>query len=294
MNNDKRIAERLVISLPGSPRQEKFFAQPEARRFTLFPAFDGRTGGGLDRFDPEAFEHRYGHQPKGGEVGAAISHLEAARSFATAEGDKDDLLLVAEDDAVFAPEFDAVVKKLCERTDFDFILLAHPCEDLSSEWISAVRDWIPMSLFAQPVGAPGSRWKFRVGPTPGTLAGTGLYLMTREASRKLVAFADASPRLSWVADDYESWHKPAGLRRILVLRPNLCDWLGDSEIGADQPHFAHLRMAQAYREASTLQQLKYRFGRKAWPRRLRRLVATFDATVKHVGAERILSRGSKK
>ncbi len=254
-----RISSRRVISLAGSPRREVFFRQEAARGFEVFDAFDGRSGAGRDRFDAEYFQRRYGRPPEGGEIGCALSHAALWAAFGYAAGDDDDLMLVAEDDAVFSSAFPGVVRRVARRV-VDFAVLAQPGEDpRDNPFWSLDRDLIHLSLFARPVGWPW-RWSHRLGAYEGPLCCAGLYLVSRRTARRLVEAIPAEGQ-GWPADDYAEWEERAGLA-VHLLRPTIAGWLGGSEINpVDRPHFH-----QTHYVAS-------QWGRQAWIRRVSRVRA---------------------
>lgn len=256
-----QITDRYVISLKGSPRREAFFSQPGVADFVVWDAFDGRTGAGRDRFDVIAFERRAGRPPEGGEIGCALSHAGLLAEFAAGAGHPDDLMLVAEDDVVFTPDFEAVLGRVARTHGWDWALLAQPLEDpFQDPFWAKNRDRAPQSLLAKPVGPPSSPWRYRLGNWDGELWGTGLYLVTREAARALTHHA-AQEGLSWVADDYVTWHAAAGVK-VWILLPTIAGWVGESEINATtRPHL----QIQSY--------AAHPMGRQAWSRRVSRFCA---------------------
>lgn len=215
----------------------------------MHSAFDGRTGSGQELVDAQGFRRRYGRSAEGGEVGCLLSHMAVLKEFAGSAGDTDDLLLVAEDDAVFGENFERVLTRIEHRARFDFALLAFPHESEGERgWDAPTRDWAHMSAIAMPVGPYHRPCSYRIGRYWGGLWGAGLYLVSREGARKLTRRAEEN-RPDWVADDFEAWHRSAGLD-VQFLRPNLCGWIGDSEIGGREGF-----------ELETGEGIKYEIGR---------------------------------
>lgn len=219
-----QIVARYVISLDGSPRRQVFFSQPCARGFRVWDAVDGRTGGGQDRFDVAGFRARYGREPRGGEIGCALSHLDLLGHFAASPGASSDLMIVAEDDAVLSPAFEGVVRRIARHDDFGWANLAQPWEDF--------RKGVHVSALARPVGGWPLPWRFRLGTFEDGLWGTGLYMVSRDAASSLVTYAGTNG-ISWVADGFSAWHEPAGVS-VRVLVPHLARWSGGSEISPER------------------------------------------------------------
>lgn len=121
----RRVVERRVISLEGSSRLPGFMTQPDAAGFEVWDAFDGRTGAGAEWFDDVAYEARVGENNMPGEIGCTISHLRLMEHFGGASGAADDVLLVAEDDVLFAPDFAAVCQRILQRSNFGCVVMAN-------------------------------------------------------------------------------------------------------------------------------------------------------------------------
>lgn len=277
----KKLVSRRVISLEGSPRTERFFAQPAAAGFELFSAVVGTKALANGEYDTAAFEKRYKRVPKPGEAGCTLSHMELIRGFAEADGAPADWLLVAEDDVVFHPDFEEVLENVCEKAArFDIVHLASPFEGFSkiADALQPYRTQI--SLFSSWVGPKPFPAKFRIGPYSDLLYGTGLYLISRAGCQHYCDFAAKFPKPFWQADDYSLFEGQSELS-IGVLRPNLCSWSGGSEISEDQVHLFWARRLQSI-ESSRIGALRILFGRKAWGRWRKDLRRTLSATANHL------------
>lgn len=261
-----QIVSRRVVSLADSARRDLFLAQPAAAGFEVWEAFDGRTGAGRDQFDAPAYKARTGKDILPGEIGCVLSHLYLLQHFAGQPGEPDDLLLVAEDDAVLSGEAGDVTRRVAHRGGFGWALLANPFEQAghSSFW-SRNRDRVALSLTAAWVGPVAAPWRYRLGRYAGDLWGTGLYLVTRQSARALVDYAERV-RVSWTADDYVTWHQRAGVD-VHMLRPNVAGWRGASDIHPTDR--AHLNENDYSASA---------WGRQAWLRRYRRGRMAMTAT----------------
>lgn len=221
------------------------------------------------------FVRRYGRQPLGGEIGCTLSHAQLLAAFGDGNGADDDLLVVAEDDAVLGDDFEPVLRNLVRSRSWDCINLANPFDPAGrSPFLSVTRDWASLSWLAKPVGPGARRFAYRAGAYHGMIAGAGLYMVTRQGARLMAAFA-AEQGPSWVADDYDAWHIPAGLE-VHMLRPNLAGWSGGSEIKPS---------GRAHRQAaspalSAWGRVKTLLGRKSWPKRVVRARNAARATWK--------------
>lgn len=227
----EEITSRRVVALADSSRVEGFWAQPAAAGFTVFTAYDGRTGSTPDDFDRAGFEARRGMAPSGGEVGCAVSHYRLLKEFAEQDGEDSDLILVAEDDARFGPDFELVLDNILGRiSSFDCIILASPFDDAGSRPLSSIGARLTqLSLLASPVGPKGRLWCYRVGAYWGSAWGTGLYLMRRSAARRYVDLAALIQGIEWVADESSYWAPLARIRMACVV-PNIAGWEGPSTI----------------------------------------------------------------
>ena len=252
-----QVVARYVISLEGSPRREAFFSQPSAQGFKVWNAVDGRTGGGRDRFNVAGFQSRYGREPLGGEIGCALSHVDLLAHFAASPGGPNDLMIVAEDDAVLSPAFEAVVRRIARRANFGWANLAQPTEDLrEAESQEVDRGGVHVSALARPVGGWPLPWQFRIGAFEGPLWGTSLYMVRRDAASSLATYATTNG-VSWVADGYTAWHQPAGVT-VHALVPNLAGWSGGSEIS---PNRSEARVLPSRGRPARLQAAKRRLRR---------------------------------
>lgn len=230
-----RITSRVVIALPGSDRLVGFQAQPGASSFEVFEAFDGRQGAVPPFFDVRAFEARYGVPARGGEIGCAASHYLALKAFARAPGRDSDLLLVCEDDARWTSVFWRTLRRI-ERLpgNLTYVLLSDVLGVPNGRALYSHSEKNGrLSLLAWPVGWCAGAPR-RLGYVGGTVWGTGCYLISRACARRYVEHVGRSS-ISWKADDYRVWSRDVGVR-ILLLRPGLCSWDGETTIGS--PAFA--------------------------------------------------------
>lgn len=228
-----RIAERVVISLDDSPRWEKFRCQRGLGEFTRYSAFDARTGAGRDRFDVETFEARTGRDVVNGEIGCAISHHEVITRFAAAQGADEDLLLVAEDDVVIAPEAGRIMDGLLRNSGpVDLVILYDVFNEVgTARFAGEASSTVHMSWLSRIVARRG-RHVYRVGPYAGLAWGAALYVISRDAARRYVAWAAEQDGIAWAADEYQIWAEGAGLVPR-ILRPGIAATEGFSAIRGD-------------------------------------------------------------
>lgn len=232
----QKIVKSVVISLAGSKRIQGFWDQNSSQfDFELHDAFDARNGGGDEFFDKARAEEFVGRPLAGGEVGCAISHLQVIREFATAEGPDAELMLVAEDDARLLPEAREVVDRILSKiTNIEYLVLSEALGGKNmGSWISLRRNPTNvignMSLKFTPVGSLLNPMSHRVGHVSNAVWGTGLYLISRKAAKAYVALTGGSGKSHWIADYYYYWAAKANVD-VLVCRPGICTWEGESEI----------------------------------------------------------------
>lgn len=223
------LKKSVVLSLSGSDRREGFFhADWGGLDFEVFDAVDTRGGMVPPEFNYESFVRRYGHDPRPGEMGCAVSHYLILKEFAEESGSLDDLILVAEDDARPIPEFPELLKRILSGGGYvtDLLLLSEPIFGSQKN----------MKCYAMSIGARRLGAGRRAGHFIDKAAGTGLYLMTRRASRQFVEATERAGGVSWVADDYLTqatlvpMPNPFEGMDIKVVRPGLADWEGETTI----------------------------------------------------------------
>lgn len=228
------VVDRVVISLAGDPRREAFLARPDSRGFRVHDAFDGRDGRGHPLFDEAVFAHRYGRPPLGGEVGVSISHYLVLEQFACAPGAEEDMILVAEDDAVPVADLDQVLRRaLRGAAPVDVLLLGElgslPHADRAHRpWWAASSLAVQLSWLARPAGPADRPLSVRRGRWRGEAWGVGLYAMSRGAARRYVELVRRH-RIDWVADDFTRWGELADID-VQVVLPALATFEGPSTI----------------------------------------------------------------
>lgn len=227
--NVGRIVAARVIALPDSSRLEGFYAQSAriVSLFETFPACDGRVEGGEveTAFNWEAFERRMGYRPPPTHAACTVSHVSVIEWFAGQDGEPDDVLLVAEDDARFAEGVDEVLEQIVSTaTDVDIMVLADSYGDLGPFRMFSP----PGQLFQLSALSPRARSKvgtrYRFGPhIVGAVWSTGFYLISRRAAQQVTRFVASCGGPHWRADSYDLWVAPAGLT-LQAVQPSLATW----------------------------------------------------------------------
>ncbi|WP_071893904.1 glycosyltransferase family 25 protein [Neomicrococcus aestuarii] len=230
-----KVVKRAVIALNDSPRIAAFLEQNSANSFEVFDAFDGRNGQGATEFDLSRAAEITGRPLVGGEIGCAISHFRLMKQFSLETGADSDLMLIAEDDARFERDFEETLERILTRVrPIDLIVLSEAWGGVNfGSSISIFRNptaWLgSMSFLAKPVGPLLNSYKHRVGHVKDYVWGAGLYLVSREAARRIVSLSDSSARSHWLSDAYHYFAPRSGID-VLVCRPGLASWEGESSI----------------------------------------------------------------
>lgn len=181
MKELKMIKKFVVISLADSPRLNGFKESDWGMDFEVFAAVDTRNGRVPDDFNLEVFKQRTKRDPRPGEMGCAVSHYRVIKEFAISSGGLQDLMLVAEDDARPVVDFMEKLTLLLEtRQKKEIVLLSEPIFGTTKNL-----KYYAMSLLSEKLGSG-----YKMGHYADKIAGTGLYLISREASRKFVAQAE--------------------------------------------------------------------------------------------------------
>lgn len=144
-------------------------------------------------------------------------------------------MLVAEDDARLDENFDDVLQRVLKHSaEIGVILLAEAWGGVDfGSWISIRRNptvWLgSMSLLVKAVGPLHNPYKHGLGHVNNDIWGSGLYVVSRQAAKQIVALADSSGRSYWLADGYHHFATNAGVD-VPVYRPGLAAWADESSI----------------------------------------------------------------
>ena len=189
------IKKAVVIALSDSTRLAGFMESNWGINFEVFEAVDTRDGSVPDDFNLELFKKRTQRDPRPGEMGCAVSHYHVIKEFVASGGGDQDIMLVAEDDARPVDDFLKKLNNLLKiRQKNEIVLLSEPIFGGTKNL-----KYYAMSLLSKSLGDG-----HRVGHYADRIAGTGLYLISREACRKFVSQVEKAGGVSWVADEYNA------------------------------------------------------------------------------------------
>ncbi|WP_237212071.1 glycosyltransferase family 25 protein [Rothia nasimurium] len=221
------LSKSVVIALSDSPRLEGFQKSNWGVEFSVFDAVDTRDGHIPKDFNIEVYRLRSLRDPHPGEMGCAVSHYRVIKEFAEEVGEDEDLMLVAEDDARPVKGFHIMLEEILQSSQSKEIVL------LSEPIFGSLKNlkYYAMSLLSEKIGSDR-----KMGHYADKIAGTGLYLISRGASKKFVSQVEKAKGVSWAADDYNtdltgtSFVSPYQVIDLKVVRPGLADWEGESTI----------------------------------------------------------------
>ena len=221
------IVSRYAIGLEGANRFDSFFESPYSKDFQKFWGFDARQGYDPELFDVARFEEYCGRPPKNAEVGCTLSHLNVYKKFLEEASNDDDILIVAEDDAIIDADVDALVQKIF--TMYPSLGVINLADGFA--WEAHKRN--PYAKQPQiSLLSPRIDSLHKVGPYGGRLTCTGLYAMTRKAVQVIINLAEENGAPYWVADEWGIF-TDGGKNKIYAMRPGICGWVGDSIIQSD-------------------------------------------------------------
>lgn len=215
--------------MKNSSRRDTFFSQDYSKNFTIFDAIDGRDSTKTTFFNKESFRKFYNREPLPGEIGCALSHYELLKSYSE-NPESSDYAIIVEDDAKFAPNIEEVISNIIDKyPSLDVVLLGYPS---SSYGYINLASWdaqmMRHSVFSKKVGK-ATEGSYRIATYDGQGWGTGAYIISKNSAKKYVSFADRVTNLHWVADHWEYFSKPSGMRMQSIMPP-LVGWQGGSEI----------------------------------------------------------------
>ncbi|MDO5750941.1 MAG: glycosyltransferase family 25 protein [Rothia sp. (in: high G+C Gram-positive bacteria)] len=219
------IVSRYVIGLEGANRFDQFFAVPYAKDFKRFWGFDARQGYDPGLFDVAHFEEHYGRPPRNAEVGCAWSHLNVYKKFLEESTNDDDILIVAEDDALIDADIDGITLKIFSMYPTLGVVVLGDGVSMKAHKQNPYVPYSQISLLSKFVDG-----RHRVGPYAGRLTAAGLYAMTRKSAQQIIDFLEGHNGVPyWVADEWGMYQKDCGIL-VYALRPGICGWVGSSTI----------------------------------------------------------------
>lgn len=220
----KKYVKKYVVSLEKDhQRRELFFSQPDTADFEVFNAINTMV---LEdeilqhRFDFSQFKQRYQRNVTKGEIGCTMSHLAIYQQIAEDPTiHQNDYVLICEDDALFAANFQQNLTALCQEitakhVNADMILVGQSKiphfndRELQINYPTTFKRW------QKPIGNTGYCYAY---PYKNYFAGTVAYLIKKSAVTPILnALNQGKP--FWLADDFILYEQQFKLD-ILVVRP---------------------------------------------------------------------------
>ncbi|BFU59961.1 MULTISPECIES: glycosyltransferase family 25 protein [Rodentibacter] len=209
---------KYLISLDKDvQRRELFFLQPDTADFRIFSALNTMQleWDELDeKFDLNEFERHYGRKVTKGEIGCTLSHLEVYRLIVADENvAEDDYVLVCEDDALFAPNFQQnLTALLSQKNEMPIVLIGQ--SKIATFDDSELEINYPTTFSFLRHKAGGITYAY---PYKSYFAGTVGYLIKKSAARTfLTRLEQVKP--FWLADDFLLFETEFALQNQ-VVRP---------------------------------------------------------------------------
>ena len=271
------IVSRYAIGLEGANRFDSFFESPYSKDFQKFWGFDARQGYDPELFDVARFEEYCGRPPKNAEVGCTWSHLNVYKRFLEESTHDDDILIVAEDDAIIDADIDSVVSKVFELyPDLGGVVLSDGYSWEAHRQNPYV-EYSRISLLSKFVDL-----KHRIGPYGGHLFSTGLYAITRKAVENIIHILEVNNGYPyWCADNWGLFGKEGHIK-VYALRPGICYWAGDSLI-ADIPFYLTAYEVNKGGDRSLVDRIRVALAPRA---RWSNFKTSLEATKKHIAQMR--------
>ena len=271
------IVSRYVIGLEEANRFDQFFASPYAKDFKRFWGFDARQGYDSGLFDVITFKNQVGRLPGNGEVGCTWSHLNVYKRFLEDSVNDDDILIVAEDDALIDADVDAMVLKAFKLYPSLGIVNLADGYMWEAHRQNPYYPYSRISLLSKFVD-----FKHRVGPYGGELTCTGLYAITRKAAQSILKILESNnDQPYWYADNWALFASEGGID-IYALRPGICNWAGGSTV-AD---YTFVDVAYNWRQNDKASLIKRIRGSLAPRARWSNFKTSLEATKKHIAQMR--------
>ncbi|WP_133543539.1 glycosyltransferase family 25 protein [Mesocricetibacter intestinalis] len=215
--------KKYLISLAkDEQRRALFFAQPDTADFILFNAIntmneDQNRLAAL--FDTEKFARYYGRAVTKGEIGCTLSHLQLYTEIAADTSlDAADYVLICEDDALFAANFQHHLDSLlAQAPNADIILLGQSKIPDFNHRMLEINYPTTFKPLRTKIGDSGYGYAY---PYRNYFAGTVAYVIRKSAAEKFLSPLKGGERPFWLADDYILFERDFGINS-LVVRPLL-------------------------------------------------------------------------
>lgn len=224
--------KKIILSLEKDiNRRNIFFTQAHTSDFEVFDAinFMDRSLDSLNEvFDLLTFECKYGRKPTKGEIGCTLSHIQIYQKILNDSSiNDDDYVLICEDDALFAMDFNENLLKILNSNlskDVDILLLGQSkirsFNDLELEINYPTTFWgLQKNIF-------GARVKYSY-PYLNYYAGTVAYLISKQGAEKILNILSKKIKPFWLADDFRLFQiygiNTMSIRPLLVIENPIFD-----------------------------------------------------------------------
>lgn len=234
--------KKFLISLEQDKRRrEVFFAQPNTADFEVFNAINLLNQSAVDFstiFALDKFWQRYQREASGGEMGCTLSHLALYQKIQQDQTiQADEWVLICEDDALFAKDFQPTLAQLLKQPVMaDMILVGQSKIKQFNDRELEINYPVSFKACCKPIEQSQYRYAY---PYRNYFAGTVAYLIKKSAAALILQQTEQQLPY-WLADDYPWFEQQCGLN-IVVVRPLLCieNPCLASNLAAARPELSH-------------------------------------------------------
>lgn len=215
--------KKYLISLEKDiKRRELFFSQPNTDDFEIFNAINtmNETEESLSAlFDIDKFSRRYGRKITKGEVGCTLSHLKVYEKVVENESiAENEFVLICEDDALFAENFqgnlDAIIKQTISA---DIVLVGQSKIPSFDHFELDINYPTTFSFLENKINDTQYKYSY---PYRNYFAGTVGYLIKKTTARAILEQVKQNQKPFWLADDYGLFGRFFNIN-TMVIRPLL-------------------------------------------------------------------------
>lgn len=215
--------KKFLISLDkDQQRRQLFFAQPNTADFEVFSAINMLNKSAVDFatvFALDKFSQRYQRTVSRGEIGCTLSHLAVYQKIQQDEQImSEEWVLICEDDALFAVDFQSTLGQLLKQSvAADIILVGQSKIDKFNDLELEINYPVSFKSCCKPIEHTNYCYAY---PYKNYFAGTVAYLIRKSAVQTILQQLEQQLPY-WLADDYLWFEQQCGLK-IVVVRPLLC------------------------------------------------------------------------
>lgn len=213
--------KKFLISLDKDiKRRELFFSQANTEDFEVFRAINTMNedwSNLSNHFNISRFEQRYGRKVTKGEIGCTLSHLSVYERIANnPDIQRDEYVLICEDDALFAENFQQHLNAILQQNLTADIILVGQSKIPHFEDKELLINY--PSTFKSLQKQIGNSPYYYSYPYKNYFAGTVAYLIKKSTAIQFLN--EIKNTVYWLADDYVLFGEQFGMD-ILVIRPLL-------------------------------------------------------------------------